>query len=79
MEKFSKITLLPCYKPGPYLFGFKITYADILLANVLDTIETALDSEILNSYPVMKSLKDSVFEIPSIKTYAESRPAFVSL
>jgi glutathione S-transferase len=73
MERFSKATLLHGGESGPFLLGAKITYADILLANVLDTIETTVDPDAITCYPVMKTLKDAVFDIPNIKEYVEKR------
>ncbi|XP_031848801.1 glutathione S-transferase S4 [Nomia melanderi] len=57
-----------------YLHGGELSYADLFFVAISDALSTAYESDITTDKPHLKSLKEKVLSIPSIKTYVEKRP-----
>jgi len=58
---------------GHYLTGAQLTFPDVLLGDLLDAIDTAMGEGIVDQYPVMRALKNAVWEVPEIKEYVLNR------
>ena len=59
--------------PEGWLFGKKVTYVDLRLATMLEYTEMVSD-KILESYPGIMKLKESVFSLPKIAQWIKDRP-----
>jgi glutathione S-transferase len=71
----NKLSALKTSNEGSlWLVGQSITWADLVIAAILDRFETMIDPSFLDSYPVMKALKQRVFSIPKVKEYVDIRP-----
>jgi len=57
-----------------YLVGDKLTWIDILYAHFMDSFGVTLDPNIMDPYPCLKELQNTVFEVPEIKKWIETRP-----
>lgn len=69
-EKLSKIHL---ENEGPFLLGKKLTFPDIILADLLDAVDNDLGEGILDQYPVMRAHKEAVWKIPEVQEYVQKR------
>jgi len=58
---------------GAFLVGKRISWIDLQLAHFLEFFE-AQAAALLDSFPNLKKLKETVFEIPQIKAWIEKRP-----
>lgn len=52
----------------------KLTWADMYFAGVLDYLNYMVKFDLLESYPALKGLVDSVNSLDSIKAWLEKRP-----
>ncbi|CAK9820848.1 Glutathione S-transferase [Anthophora plagiata] len=59
---------------GGYLHGGQLSYADLFFVAISDSLSTAYESDITKDKPHLKSLKEKVLAIPSIKAWIEKRP-----
>lgn len=59
--------------PEGWLFGKKVTYVDLRLVMMLEYIQMFND-KILESYPGIVKLKESVFSLPKIAQWIKDRP-----
>ncbi|CAL8137131.1 unnamed protein product [Orchesella dallaii] len=61
---------------GPWLVGKSMTWADIVVAEMLRQMSAATDPTALNGYPHVRKMIDAVFAHPNIKQYVDaSRPS----
>lgn len=70
---FEKLSRFHLKHGGPYLLGEKLTFSDVMLAELLDAMEEEGLEGVVDQYPVMRELKDTVWSIPSVKAYVEQR------
>lgn len=72
---FEKLSRCHLKYGGPYLLGEKLTFPDVMLAQLLGSVEEEFDGGdgVIDQYPVMRTLKDAIWTIPSVKTYAGQR------
>lgn len=59
---------------GNYMVGDKISWLDLQLAHFLEFFE-GMEAGILDGYPGLKKLRQTVFEVPQIKAWIDKRPA----
>lgn len=59
--------------PEGWLFGKKVTYVDLRLALSVEFVQMAND-KILDSYPGILKLKESVLALPNIDRWIKERP-----
>lgn len=70
LEKFNQLALA---SERGYLWGSKLTWADFSMVIVLTYI-TALQPEILDNFPALKKLKETVESLPNIAKWINERP-----
>lgn len=58
---------------GPFLVGKKVSWADLQAAHFLEFFVLG-NPALLENFPNLKKLKDTVFDIPQIKAWVEKRP-----
>lgn len=58
---------------GDYLVGKEITWADIVLADKLERLESDFGANFLNSYPHLRKLKEVVLGCQQLKDYVAGR------
>ncbi|OXA40520.1 glutathione S-transferase [Folsomia candida] len=68
-----KLNTLQSNNGGNFLVGNTLTWADIFVADKLQTFEDTVDQGVLNEYPHLRKMKDAVFAEPRIKAYIEGR------
>ncbi|OXA53714.1 glutathione S-transferase S1 isoform X2 [Folsomia candida] len=56
---------------GDYLVGKKLTWADIDVADKLQTLEDDINPTVLEGYPNLQKFKNAVFSLPRIAAYVE--------
>lgn len=60
-----------------YIVGKKITYADFVLFNYMETVEKAFkkeDKDVYADFPLLKGHRDLIKGLPQLKAYLDSRP-----
>jgi len=57
-----------------HLVGQKMSWADIVLGEMLASMEERWDKELLSGHPKLAALQKSVFENPGIQKYVAGRP-----
>jgi len=57
------------------MVGTGLTWADILIADRLQTLENTIDPGLLNGYPHLRKMKSAVFSEQKIKTWVDQRPS----
>jgi len=62
---------------GKWLVGEKLTWADIQIVSGVEQFETLFEPTILDKYPNVKKLRDTVLALPQIKEWIEKRPKTV--
>jgi len=70
-EKFSSIQEA---NGGQWIVGKNVTWADIHVAIAVDFFSNTVDASVVDNFPVLKALRDSVYELPQIKAWLEKRP-----
>ena len=58
---------------GVFLFGQKLTWADLHLFNAMDRFSAKINL-ILDSYPLLKKQNEAIRNLPNIAKYLQSRP-----
>jgi len=71
---FDKFTAIQEANGGQWMVGQSVTWADIHLAIAVDFFATTVDATVVEGFPVLKALKESVYELPQIKAWLEKRP-----
>jgi glutathione S-transferase len=71
---FNKFSAIKEENGGQWMVGKNVTWADIHLAIAVDFFGSTVDASVLESFPQLKALKDSVYELPQIKAWLEKRP-----
>ena len=59
--------------PDGWLFGNKVTYADLALYNILDYVKQA-PGNVLDNFPAVKKNADAVAALPNIAKWLKERP-----
>jgi len=59
---------------GPFLVGKRVSWIDFQVAHFMEFFELQAPG-LLDNFPNLKKLKETVFDIPQIKTWIEKRPA----
>jgi len=74
LNQFERVNKL---RPGPYLLGDQVAYADFYLASFLDVLEADefLGPKLLADYPELTQQKKDVMAIPQIKKIIETNPS----
>nr|CAD7197724.1 unnamed protein product [Timema douglasi] len=57
-----------------YFVGGKLTWVDIYFVGIIETLIAILEVDILEGYPHIKALKESVLNTPNIKAWVDKRP-----
>nr|AVC68798.1 glutathione S-transferase 1 [Subpsaltria yangi] len=71
---FKKFETIVSASKG-HLANKKLTWADIYFVAISEHMCFLIDQDILEPYPNLKALKDTIHAIPGIKKYVEQRPA----
>jgi len=58
---------------GNFLVGKNVTWADVHAACMLTKLEDTVGADVLDSYPNLKKVKNTVYTIPEIKAYLDSK------
>ena len=53
---------------------FQLTWADIVVANMLATLANMLPLSLEEDFPTLEHFKNKIFELPNIKKWIETRP-----
>lgn len=56
------------------LIHLKLTWADLYMTCMVDSVEQDIQGELLNNYPGLKKLQEKVNSIPTIATWRAKRP-----
>ncbi|CAG7634897.1 unnamed protein product [Allacma fusca] len=59
---------------GAFIAGDQITHGDFVLASWTNVWEDVVDSNILESYPLLKKQQKAVMELPEIQDIVRNRP-----
>ncbi|ODM96385.1 Transcription initiation factor TFIID subunit 8 [Orchesella cincta] len=59
---------------GKHLVGNSLTWADIYVTHALQNIEMITRVSLVREFPALKTLMDEVLNVPSIKSWVETRP-----
>ena len=59
---------------GGWIYGDKVTYADLRVAQICDFIGVVCSADVLDAYPAVKKLKTAVEALPNIAKWIEERP-----
>jgi len=59
---------------GDYFAGNELTWADIVVANMLATLANMLPLSLEEDFPTLENFKNKIFELPNIKKWIETRP-----
>lgn len=70
---FGKLNKIQAENGGNFLVGKSATWADVSIVNTLEGTEKVLGADVLQPYPNLKKLKESVLAIPQIKEYVAKR------
>jgi len=57
-----------------FLVGKKLTWADILVAEMMNRMQELFDPSVLNGFPKMEAHMKMVHQLPNIKKYVDGRP-----
>ena len=60
--------------PGGWIYGSKMTYADLRIAQICDYLSHICKPDYLNSFPAIVKLKDTVEALPKIAKWIQERP-----
>jgi len=59
---------------GEFMVGKQLTWIDLAFATVLEFYDQTVDPNVSKTYPVLKRVQETVYNIPQIKTYVQKRP-----
>lgn len=59
---------------GTHLVGKSLTWADVVLAYVINHFQLILGKDLAEGYPSMKKLVETVMSTPAIKAWIDKRP-----
>jgi len=59
---------------GSHFAGSELTWADIIAANMFDSMSQWLGMDLADKYPVLNDFKNKVYDLPNIKKWIETRP-----
>lgn len=71
---FTKFEAQVNAEEGPYMVGKKISWLDIQMAHFLEFFEVQ-EPGLVDAYPGLKKLRETVFAVPQIKAWIDKRPA----
>ena len=54
--------------------AFQLTWADIIAANMFDSMSQWLGMDLADKYPVLNDFKNKIYDLPNIKKWIETRP-----
>lgn len=70
LEKFEKLVK----ENGGHFFGGKLTWADFNFVGFLDTWKYGIGQDIIEGYPNLIKLRETVENLPAIKQWIRKRP-----
>jgi len=70
----TSLTKLLENRGGEHFAGNELTWADIVVANMMDMMCAMVGIDLAKDFPILDEFKNKIYELPNIKNWIETRP-----